>query len=61
MYVKNNIHYKRRSDLEIIGTECIWIELVLLTKHILFGCFLPTTAHQRNAALTYRRFYPSGS
>ncbi len=39
LYIKDNIHYKRRSDLEIIGIECIWIELVLLTKHILFGVY----------------------
>ncbi len=39
IYVKENLHYKRRSDLEILGTEYIWIELVLSTKHILFGVF----------------------
>ncbi len=39
LYIKDNIHYKRRSDLEIIGNECIWIELVLLTKHILFAVY----------------------
>ncbi len=39
LYVRDNIHYKRRVDLEIIGTECIWIELILKTKRILFGVF----------------------
>ncbi len=39
LYVKDTLHYKRRSDLEILGVECIWIELVLSTKRILFGVY----------------------
>ena len=39
LYVKDTQHYKRRNDLEIQGIECIWIELVLQTKHILFGLY----------------------
>ena len=39
LYVKNNIHYKRRHDLELRGVESIWIELALKHKHILFGVF----------------------
>ena len=39
LYVKNNIHYTRRQDLELRGVECIWIELTLKHKHILFGVF----------------------
>ena len=39
IYVKDSIYYKRRLDLEPRGIECIWIELVLKHKHILFGLF----------------------
>ena len=28
LYVKNNIHYTRRHDLELRGVESIWIELI---------------------------------
>ena len=39
IYVKDTIYYKRRLDLEPRGIECIWIELVLKHKHVLFGLF----------------------
>ena len=39
LYVKNNIHYTRRQNLELRGVESIWIELTLKHKHILFGVF----------------------
>ena len=39
LYVKSGIFYKRRSDLEINGIECIWIEVVLNKKSLLFGLF----------------------
>ena len=39
IYVKDSIYYKRRLDLESRGIECIWIELVLKHKHVLFGLF----------------------
>ena len=39
LYVKENIHYKRRLDLEIRGIESIWIELSNKHKRILFGLF----------------------
>ena len=39
IYVKDSIYYKRRLDLEPRGIECIWIELVLKHKHVLFGLF----------------------
>ena len=37
--LKNHIHYVRRHDLEPIGVECVWVELTLKHKHILFGLF----------------------
>ncbi len=40
VYVKESLHYKRRTDLEIIGIECIWLELVLSTKHVLLWRFI---------------------
>ena len=39
IYVKDSIHYKRRHDLEPFGIECIWIEMVLRHKHVLFGLY----------------------
>ena len=39
VYVKESLNYKRRQDLELPGIECIWIELILQHKHVLFGLF----------------------
>ena len=39
VYVKEGLHYNRRHDLEPNRTECIWIELINKTKHVLFGVF----------------------
>ena len=39
IFVKETIFYCRRRDLEPVGIECIWIELTLKHKHILFGLF----------------------
>ena len=39
IYVKNSIHYRRRNDLELHGIRCIWIQLTLKHKHVLFGLF----------------------
>ena len=39
IYIKDHIHYVRRNDLEPIGVECVWVELTLKHKHILFGPF----------------------
>ena len=39
IYVKENIHYYLRHDLDIWGLENIWIELSFKHKHVLFGLF----------------------
>lgn len=39
LYIRDNISYKRRHDLEPPGVECIWVELILHHKHVLFGLF----------------------
>ena len=39
VYVKEGLHYKRRHDLEPNRTECIWIELINKTRHVLFWAF----------------------
>ena len=40
VYIKNNLSYIRRSDLEPNGLECIWIQLMLSNKkQILYGAF----------------------
>ena len=39
VYVKEGLHYKRTQDLEPNRTECILIELINKTKHVLFGVF----------------------
>ena len=33
LHVKESIHYTRRNDLEPVGTESIWIDLILRHKH----------------------------
>ena len=40
VYIKHIIHYVRRRDLELNGVECIWVELTLRQKHVLFGSIL---------------------
>ena len=39
LYVKNTLYYMRRADLAFRGIECIWIELTLKHKRVLFGLF----------------------
>ena len=39
IYVHENLHYIRHRDLEPRGIECVWIELTLRQKRILFGLF----------------------
>ena len=40
LYLKNNISYKRRHDIELLGTENIWIELTLkCNNNMLVGLF----------------------
>ena len=43
VYIKDNIHSRRRHDLQPRGIECLWIEVENKSKHILFGVF---TDHQ---------------
>ena len=38
-YIKSNISYNRRRDLEPDGLECVWVDLLFKNKHILFGTF----------------------
>ena len=40
VYIKYNIPYVRRRDLEPNGVECIRVELTLRQKHVLFGGIL---------------------
>lgn len=40
LYVRVNLHYKRRYNLELYRVESIWIELTLdNNKNVLFGLF----------------------
>lgn len=39
IYIKNNIHYKRRSDLELPNIETIWVEINALNRKFLLGLF----------------------
>ena len=39
IYVKESLNYKRRQDLELPGIECIWLEIILQHKRLLFGLF----------------------
>ena len=35
VYIKDSIHYVRRSDLEPNGVECIWVELTLSNHQLI--------------------------
>ena len=37
IYMKDNINHVSRADPEPIGVECVWIELTLRHKRIIFG------------------------
>ena len=39
IYVKENVCYRRRLDLEPRDVECVWTELTLKQKQVLFGLF----------------------
>ena len=39
IYIKDNLHYTRRFDLELPGVECIWVEIIMKHKRLLFGTF----------------------
>ena len=39
MHVKDSMSCKRRLDLEIDRVECIWLEILLKNKSVLFGLF----------------------
>ena len=39
VYVKSNVGFCRRNDLEMNGIECIWIEISLRNRKILIGTF----------------------
>ena len=39
VYVRDTISARRRQDLEVNDIECIWLELKVKHKHILFGVF----------------------
>ena len=47
MYVKNNMSYIRRHDLEPIGLVCIWVQIKSSNnRNILFGVFYrPPNSH----------------
>ena len=39
IYAKDTLHYVRQNDLEINDIECLWIDVTLKHKHVLFGVF----------------------
>ena len=39
VYVKNNLHVRRRNDIEIQNLECVWIEITTHNKKVLIGTF----------------------
>ncbi|OWF37137.1 hypothetical protein KP79_PYT25307 [Mizuhopecten yessoensis] len=39
VYVSNSITSKRRSDLELPSVECVWVQLNILGKLVLYGTF----------------------
>ena len=42
IYIKDHINYVRRHGPEPIAVECVWVELTLKHKHIIFDFFLQT-------------------
>jgi hypothetical protein len=39
VYIKETVHYERKTDLEINGLECVWVELKRKNKNVLYGTF----------------------
>ena len=39
VYVKNNLHVRRRNDMEIQNIECVWLEITTHNKKVLIGTF----------------------
>ena len=39
IYVTDSVIYTRRHYLELPGIECIWIEVIIKQKRLLFGLF----------------------
>ena len=39
VYVKDGVPCKRRTDLELINIECIWVEVKVRNKRVLVGTF----------------------
>ena len=39
IYIKVYLHYTRGLDLELTGVECIWVEIIMKHKRLLFGTF----------------------
>ena len=39
VYIKKAVHYERKTDLEINGLECVWVELNIIKKKDMYGTF----------------------
>ena len=39
VYVKNNLHMRRRNDLELQNLECVRVEITTYYKKVLIGTF----------------------
>jgi hypothetical protein len=40
IYVKNDYHVVHRNDLEVLGVECVWVEIKISKNHpVLIGTF----------------------
>ncbi len=39
IYIKHNLFFRRRTDLEVPGLETLWIDITFYNKHILLGIF----------------------
>ena len=39
VYIKEAVHYERKTDLEINGLECVWVELKIKNQKVLYGTF----------------------
>jgi hypothetical protein len=39
VYIEEAVYYERKTDLEINGLECVWVELKIKNQKVLYGTF----------------------
>jgi hypothetical protein len=39
IYVKNDYHVVHRNDLEVLGVECVWVEIKISKNHPVYPSY----------------------